>query len=481
MFELNNKQLSNLEEILVASEEFNNDAEIGFEYPSYESNAIVIESGHQPNFFPHAGLWKKIFLIDHLRRRFEKKGMKPIVLFGFSDYDLCTAQLHTLNKIPACNKLGYKKFGFNIEKKDIWKRFNTINKPEEKEWKKIINDITTHFDSYSIPPEGALRLNGIIDIMKECFAKATNFSDLNAFFITKIAHKFDIKVHFFRYSDIQKKCMFTEIWNEIITKISQYNTIYNTFIEKNHIDIPYINPELLPLWYHCSCGGKVKLMQNGEYAIGNCRICASKYKINLHDLNKIIKDTSPNAIARNIIFSEGLGTHVFISGTGGSQVYGRISKEISKEFGLNSPVNVSWKSRDWYIGPAHKKAIRDLRKTCFVEGERNLKEDIDIMINEKKNILKNMIANSSDNHEIEKYKEQYRSLATSISIIKTVFKTTPSFIDILISQEFDTIKELWCTALNNITDIEQKNNIDVDIIYSEEALITNEKLENLNG
>ena len=108
MPELNKSQITNLESILQAANEFSRDAGIDFTYPSLDRETVVLESGHQPNFLPHSGLFKQLFLLDSFKKRAGARGKKTVALFGFPDYNMCTAKLLTQNKFPAFNRLGYE-------------------------------------------------------------------------------------------------------------------------------------------------------------------------------------------------------------------------------------------------------------------------------------------------------------------------------------------------------------------------------------
>ena len=97
--------------------------------PSVEkSDSILVESGHQPNFLPHTGVWKKIFLMNKLSDN---------SIFGFADYNLSTASLLYQNKICDHTGEGYSKFGFKIKSKDRWMRFDKLQKPDKEDVEKL--------------------------------------------------------------------------------------------------------------------------------------------------------------------------------------------------------------------------------------------------------------------------------------------------------------------------------------------------------
>ncbi len=465
---LKKNQLSNLEAVFETVKDFSKDAGVGFSYPCLDEETVVLESGHQPNFLPHSGFLKKLFLLDSFRKKFHKQGKEAIALFGFADYNLCTSRLLTQNKLPAFNRLGYEKVGFKISGENIWKRFDYLSKPCEKDWKKEMEKIAVHYKKYSIYQKTEPDLTELMEILYECYVHAKNFPDLNAFFISRVCNNLlDLNISFFRYSDLQRKNVFLEEWKSIILNLKEYNSIYN---DTKNPDAPLCAPDSLPFWYHCPCGAKINLLLRERYAVGTCRLCSGEHVIDLNELDKRFPDMSPNAVSRNVIFSEGMGTHVFISGSGGGLVYGRISDEISRKLGFNLPVTVSWKSRDNYRGPAHVAAIGELVRICDVAEKNARNEDLDRIIKFKKARLKEMAANArekGEKEEVKKYQGQYVNLMSSISIIKAVHSTVPSFIDIFVSHGIKHIAQCWGDALENIG---EEQIIVKDVVYCGEDI-----------
>lgn len=456
---LKTNQLSNLEAVYEIVKDFSNEAGIDCPTPSLNKDITVLESGHQPNFLPHAGIWKKLFLLEFLTRH---STGKAIALFGFADYNLCTSRLLAQNKLPAFNKLGYEKIGFRISGKDVWKRFDHLEKPKKEEWENEMKKIQSHYTKYPVSSDMELNLAELMEILEECYGLAKNFPDMNAFFIARVSELLNLNIGFFRYSDLQRKRIFLEEWEYIIFRLEEYNTQYNNAIQQHGLDIRLCSSNALPFWYHCPCGAKVHLWLEEKYGKGECRLCFRKHEIDLDRLKERFGDMSPNAVARNVIFSEGMGTHVFISGTGGGVKYGKISDAISKAIGFSQPVTISWQSRDYYLGPAHVMALRELRKICGMSVKDMMKEDINTLILNKKLQLKEMTAKAKEKEEIKKYKGQYRNLDTLAAIVRAVYSTIPSFMDIFVSQGARQIIDCWEYAVKNIGDDQQ---IVKDVVY----------------
>lgn len=482
MPELSESQLLNLGSIIEASGEFSRDAGIEFESPPLDNETVVIESGHQPNFLPHAGLFRKAFLLNILKKRTDEKGKRAVALFGFPDYNLCTARLLTRSRFPEFGKLGYEKLGFKIVERDIWRRFDYLARPSKEDWDRAIAKICSHYKKYPISEGANLRLSEVIELLEDCYTRAGNFPDINAFFISKLCSRMGIEAGFFRYSDIQKKGVFIEQWEDIISGIERYNSIYNGSIKRHKLDIPGCATDSLPFWYHCKCGAKVALLYDQGFAKGICRVCAEGYELDLDELEKAFRDMSPNAVARNIIFSEGMGTRIFVSGTGGSLKYGRISDDIAGELGLNLPITVSWKSRDYYTGPAHEAGLGSLARACRIKKEDILTKDINRIIIDTKNELEKRAADAKEKGmraEVKQYEGDHRNLCTSVDITKAIFAAMPSFIDILVSQGTGRIGECWDKALNEALPGKEPVMIK-DITYDGRAFTIYKKVEGIN-
>ncbi|HEC57301.1 MAG TPA: hypothetical protein ENI32_05405 [Candidatus Syntrophoarchaeum butanivorans] len=125
---------------------------------------------------------------------------------------------------------------------------------------------------------------------------------------------------FFRYSDVQRAGIFMEEWEKIISELKRYNRLHNETIKRRGLDeIGYSDENSVPFWYHCECGGKVPLSvvdTGSPVCEGRCPACGCGHKLRLEELKNLFERMSPNAVTRNLVFSEGLGTDLFISGAG---------------------------------------------------------------------------------------------------------------------------------------------------------------------
>lgn len=454
--ELNPWQLENINRVIKISGKFHKEAGIPIpEISEIKSETLILESGHQPNFLPHSGTWKKPFLLDFFR----KKLKNSLPLFGFADYNLSTAKILSQNRIPALTKTGSEKIGFKIPEKEKWKAFNAIEKPSEQEFEKEIEKIKKHYKGYCQMAKVHLseiesNLNEIGDLMQESYKKAKNLSDLNAFIFSKICNEiWNLNILFFRYSDIQRENIFISEWKKIISNLSLYNKIYNGMVKEKELkNIPLVEENSFPFWYHCSCGGKVPLFVSSKICTGKCPSCQEDHEFSIESIEEKLPRMSIQAVSRNLIFSEGLGTSLFISGSGGGLRYGQISNEISKELKFNLPITLAWKSQDYYLGIIHKVTINELTKILETDPESLAnKEKLNIKIKKKKEeFLQEIKESEKDKKSLQKYRGQLINLRTQLGIAKEIFSLTPSLLDQFISFGSEEILNFWNNTIENM-------------------------------
>jgi len=461
---LSSQQQKNVDTLIRISDKFHSDADIheGQKIPVSEK-LLVLESGHQPNFLPYPGVWKKVFLLHQIKEHLIDNGRDAIAVFGFADQNLSTAKLLYENKVPALNKQGNKKIGFKIPDAQKWKCFKTINIPAEDVWERELYDLRNYYLQYLPRNDADSRsfrnnINTLTEILEKCYTRSQSMADLNAFVFARICWElFDLPVHFFCYSDVQRNNLFVDEWKKILDALPVYNTVYNTTIREQKSSLSPVGPGFFPFWYHCSCGMKVVLSSDIRACfMGICPACKTEFsfvldsfRVNLADL---MKNMGLSAVARNVIFSEGLGTRLFISGSGGGLRYGQVANEISRKLSMNIPLTLSWQSRDYYIGVIHQVALKDtlrlfnLTYKDLISGE--FKEKITHFRTSLQNQIENIQQDPQKKKELDKYSGLYRSTATQLTITKNTFSTIPSIIDLLVNFDASSIIHQWRTAIN---------------------------------
>jgi hypothetical protein len=356
----NNKQIENLEKVKEISKKFHKEAGIDESPCDFEldESAIVLESGHQPNFIPHLGILKKAFLVDFFSNRLKRFGRKSIPIFELSDYNICTSDLMYQTKIPQLNTRGYEKIGFKISNYK-WKRMDALERIPETEWQSILKNIERVYANYKESGvEGFdTNLKDFIELMNESYGRAKNFADINSFLISRICNDIlGLKLIFFRLSDAQRASIFLDEGEKIISNF------ISPKMNRNLIQKDYPR-NLIPFRYQCECGASFEIYLSGESNFsGACNFCGKQLHFELKSFPDIFPYVSPDAIGRNLIYFEGLGTALFISGTGGSLDYGVTSNKISRSIGFNIPLTFAWRSKEIYLGAGHITALYSLMK-----------------------------------------------------------------------------------------------------------------------
>lgn len=169
---LTDRQTVNLKKVLDLSAGFHADAGLKSPYNlKVSKETLVIESGHQPNFLPHTGTWKNIFILDRLAKEAVKQGGETVALFGFADVNLSNPALLYRNRIPALTKDGCVGIGFRLKGLDRHKAFHMIRKPSAEEWTREIKNLRKLYPKAS---------ESLFNIMDESYRLADNFPDMNS-------------------------------------------------------------------------------------------------------------------------------------------------------------------------------------------------------------------------------------------------------------------------------------------------------------
>ncbi|HUK92824.1 MAG TPA: hypothetical protein VLU98_02175, partial [Methanomicrobiales archaeon] len=443
---LGDSQQENLRGLVEVSRAFSSDAgipqapEVGI-----GSGTVVLESGHQPNFLPYSGVWKKAFLLDSLRRELAAGGRDAVALFGFSDHILSTASYLSQNQVPAYRKPGKENIGFRIPEKDRWKCFHVLGKPPEDQLRREIDKIRRIYAENTgqvkpADPSVQHRLDRVLGTLAECHGRSRSFADWNAFFFSRLCTEvFGLRLHFFRYSDVFGRGLLLEESRRILSRPRDFSSHLRDAMVRAGTGAPVNADDELPFWYHCECGGKLHLTGTGpEDLHGTCPVCGRDHHVSfgrdLGSLGASYPRMSPNAIARNLIFSEGFGTGLFISGTGGGLRYGRVADAVSEGMGFRRPVTLAWRSADLYLGAVQNRAILELMKTFRLDLQDLRDGQVNRKIGECRGALerkmKELEGQPVDKKAIQKYRGRYLNSQVQAETVRNVFSGTPSFLDV---------------------------------------------------
>jgi hypothetical protein len=460
---LNVFQQENLKGLLAISRIFNSDAGIpNSDHSAIGPDSIVLESGHQPNFLPYSGVWKKAFLLDSIRKELTVCGKDAVAVFGFSDHILSTASYLSQNQILAYKKQGKENIGFKIPEQDRWRCFHYLSKPTEEQLHREIEKIKRCYSDnfrYLDTMQDALkhRMGDILELLSECYHLATSFADFNAFFFSRMCTDvYGFQLHFFRYSDVFEHGLLINESRKILSQPDVYSSQIEAAIAKTGSISPPLAENAMPFWYHCDCGGKIHLSGTNPSDVGGtCPVCKKNHLIslgpNLDSLGNYYSRMSPNAIARNMIFSEGFGTTLFISGTGGGLKYGQVADAVSIEMGFHRPLTIAWRSADMYLGAVHNRAIQELIKIFRLKITDLLESRINEKIRDCRGALERklneMEVTSQDKKATQKLRGKYLNSLVQAETVRNVFSETPSLLDILMTFDSTLISEKWRDTL----------------------------------
>jgi len=456
----------------------------------------IIEIAHQPNFMPYCGVWKKAVFADFLAKMLNKEGIPAVVLFGFVDTDTTMNPYLSRNKIPYGNKEGYKNIGFRIKGENEWWRL-WCKQPlpsREKIEKQIDLIITTYTDHGLLRDDEDLKL--LEKLFQECYLNNHTFSIANALFFSAVCNRiFDLNVVFFNYYDAIQNNVFNNEINYLFKQRKKYIDINNKFIEFNNINTEKMSEDHVPFWYHCTCGGKVRLKMNelDDILFGTCPSCKNYFEkpigIN-YDLNDIYKSISFEAISRELIVPNALGTDVYIEGSGGSLSFRQIYNLIADEFNFKKPLSLRWKSKDTYISLLLHKAIYKFEhKNPIISIERDLSnltdeikvlsgkiEELNLRCDKLRMILKKYEPGTKEfnftlhslknvNTQLKNHQTNYARSSSTISTIRGItnaYAITPSILDEILSVGFDEVLKCWLSDLSN-NDFDTQHTINLPV------------------
>ena len=458
-------QLRSLKRVLELSRDFHRVAKIPYKKERVDGDTVVIESGHQPLFLPYPGIWRKAFLAEFLERTVKDLERNAVALFGFLDHDFSSSKLLFQNRVPKMNKQGFLNIGLRRpDNSAIWKRFNTLPKPPEERWEKTIDEISRNYGENA---------SGIVEELWKSYKLSENFSELNAIAFARICSSMEIRVKFFKSSDVLASGVFKEVWNEIFEKLEEFNAIQNEAAIRNGFKDLVSDEGDLPFWYHCECGGKVSLRRKENGFSGTCSLC--KEEMSVSEPLTHFEKLSPKAVMRNVLFFEGLRTSIFVTGSGGSLKYGLISNEISKIFGFNVPKTVFWKSRDFYLGKEHRVAIDSVVKEFNLDGDSLADSKVILeKVESKRRQIAARMNGVSEKKVKKKFLSEYRRTEHILSAVASMFSLKPSIVDVVANVGTERILSSWNSALVESKILRSESEfyeIEADVFYdSPEAL-----------
>jgi hypothetical protein len=343
-----------------------------------DGDCVVVMSAHQPNLFAYSGVMRKVTLISVLAKELEKRLKVPVVnFFGFADQDFTDDRWVQTSLLPAVlRRDGLLSIHIKLPEKVL---LNTVPKPPRsllEDWKKQIEGWLGDTIG-SVKRLGKLcdltKLNLCKDILEgnfssfwsmveDCYERSKLYSDFNAFVMSKIVNDaWSYDTLFSRFSECQQ--VFAEEINYLLSR----NGDYSKFLEEAHgllsakgisSGVSAEESLLIPFWYHCDCGSKVRLYsdhRNGSlFGYGDCEGCGCHYDLDFGsvekpDVSDFASRISFRAISWILAFSKGLDFSCYVGGVGGTWYLMEV-KYVADRLGISLPPTPVWRPHDRYVG-----------------------------------------------------------------------------------------------------------------------------------
>ncbi|MEM0475930.1 MAG: hypothetical protein QW343_04005 [Candidatus Norongarragalinales archaeon] len=271
-----------------------------------ETNGAVIEVAHQPLFLPSPGFFEKIALGCWLA---EKR--KGVCVFGFVDDDYALFPALWSARLPARNKKGFEKIGFDYEPQR--KAFFVLPKPSPAQVKTVGEK------------------TGLSELLEESWRRALSLSEFNAITAASVCESLGLRPLFFEYSKLPCAAFDaqTDFFKE---KQREFAAAFNESLKKRGVSgIKPLKEDELPLWRVKRDGSKQTLFAGEKLAAG--------------------ERVAFKAVARNIAFASLLGSSAYVSGAGAlseERGYAAVAHDVARSLGVREPETFVWRNTNVY-------------------------------------------------------------------------------------------------------------------------------------
>ena len=368
-------------------------------------DCVVVMSAHQPNLFAYSGVMRKITLISVLAKELEKRLQVPVVnFFGVADQDFTDDRWVKSSLLPAVlRRDGLLTIHIKLPEKVL---LNIVSKPSRRlldDWKgqieRWINDASASVERLgkscclttlnSCKDVLGANFSSFWTIVEDCYERSKSYSDFNAFVMSKIVNEaWGYDTLFSRFSECQQ--VFADDINFLLSRYSDYSR----FLEEAHgilstkgisSGVSAEESMLIPFWYHCDCGSKVRLFSSQRdgslFGYGDCEGCGCHYELDFGpvekpDISDVASRISLRAISWILAFSKGLGFSCYVGGVGGSWYLMEV-KYIADRLGISLPPTPVWRPHDRYVGIGQLEASLKLKQMCIDLGARDLSGAVD--------------------------------------------------------------------------------------------------------
>jgi hypothetical protein len=463
-------------------------------------------TAHQPNLFAYSGVLRKATLNHVLASRLSKRLDVPVVsFFGLADQDFTddrwvksavlpdverrNATLELRIPLPECIMLN-KTTKPPMTILDTWKH-------DIQNWIHRKAKSVAELSGIQLDENDYLRnLTQFWSVVTDSHNKAENCADFSAFIISKIINTtWEYDTLFCRFSECQQ--IFKHEFSSLIRRFRQYSEAVREAEERSGKGDGGVHSDehlTVPVWYHCECGSKARLMAvDAEGRImgrGDCLGCGKRHEIDFSPESSIWSDlnrVSARALAMPLVLFEGLGVCCYVGGVGGRQYLWRASY-VADQMGMAFPPVVIWRPHDRYLGLGQLEALLTLKKlagsfdlsgreaaeAALREKLATMQRRIDELETRKKETMDSMGERSeriSQVKDLAKQQDAIRRendstmLARHLGFLENsgrVMTLHPSIIDYAVNLGLSDVSDQWEASLITVGDLES------DIIFRTE-------------
>lgn len=365
---------------------------------------VFLMTAHQPNFFAYSGVFRKATLGFVLARKLEEILGFPVVnFFGIADQDFTddkwvrSCQLPAVRRSDGTFTLNVKlpeKLMLNRVAKPLPEAFDDWRNEIEKwlgEATRSVKRLCKDLGFAEMCPAASIsslheNLTYFWNVVEECYERSKSYSDFNAFLMSKIVNDiWGYDTIFARFSECQQ--IFVEEFNFLLTHFKQYSRLVEEALQTPAGKglaggVSEQEPFLIPFWYHCNCGSKVKLFSNRKnrslFGEGNCLSCGRFHELELGaednpDVSYFAARISARALSMPLVFFKGLMPSCYVGGVGGVK-YLTEAEHVARGLGITFPPIVVWRPHDKYFGVGQVEALLELKRICRGLGVRGFSE-----------------------------------------------------------------------------------------------------------
>jgi hypothetical protein len=441
----------------------------------------ILVSIHQPNLFAFGGVFKKIVLLQTLLNAIGQRRLssKVVNLFLVVDHDFMDDAYIRLAELPSTRHVeGRLQLRLPINESKRWKLVCNMPLPGRTivdHWKiQIYSWIRNSITSQKFGINRKTFMNNFElfwSKIEESYALSKNYSDFNAFLISKLVNtEWGYDTLFVRLSEMSS--VFESGFKYLISNFARYSKTLNRAdsmflragINTGVSPTSYLNA---PLWLHCGCGSKASARLHSDIRerlmlVGTCMSCKSIVKVDLGQKNEITlsKDTihrlSPRAIPILLLLARDLSVSGYASGTGGSLGYTLVGAMVFRELQIGMPLTIIWAGKDVYNGIGRLEALRQLpasQQVNIIDYMTDLKREnskykskIEPLIVDRNHRVKNGQPIDLVLDRLFKFKTEQRRIRQMLKVaekVKNALETKSSIIDYAVNFGMVNTEMLW--------------------------------------